>query len=394
MQNMDLLTEQIQTMSGRLLDLYNRSNRPATPKVDVLPIALKELGLTSEELQVAVEELTRQNEALTVAHNQIAAERSRYQHLFELAPDALVITTPSGVIQDVNQKAADLLNRHAFHLVGKPIVSLVAMDDRSEFRNALAQTSHCDRVDMTTYLQTPNPECFEASLRVDVIYDAERNPRWLQWQLQDLSRNQCILSALMQSSGSLLAPSQSFECYSKGEVIFLEPQTIWLVVKGVVKLTTLSDSGEDILIGLVSDAQVFGTSLTALLIYQAIALSEVKLLPVSMANCQRSPEMSQVLMMRIVQRLQQTERFVTMQGQLRVQDRLIQFLSILKDALGEPTVSGIRLKARLTHQDFANACCSSRVTMTRLLGKLQQEGKITCNEQNYFVIHSDLLETM
>jgi CRP-like cAMP-binding protein len=104
--------------------------------------------------------------------------------------------------------------------------------------------------------------------------------------------------------------------------------------------------------------------------------------------------MSQVLMMRIVQRLQQTERFVTMQGQLRVQDRLIQFLSILKDALGEPTVSGIRLKARLTHQDFANACCSSRVTMTRLLGKLQQEGKITCNEQNYFVIHSDLLETM
>jgi PAS domain S-box-containing protein len=389
MQNMNLLSEQIQTMSGRLLDLYDQSNKPATPKVDVLPIALKELGLASEELQVAVEELTLQNEALTVAQDQIAAERSRYQHLFELAPDALVITTIAGMIQDVNQKAAELLDRHAFHLIGKPIASLVLMEDRSEFRNALAQTSHRDRVDITTHLQAPNQECFEASLRVDVIYDAKRNPCWLQWQLQDLSRNQRILSALMQPSESLLARSQPFECYSKGEIIFLDPQTLWLVMKGAVKLTTLSDSGEDILIGLVSDDQVFGTSLTALPIYQAIALSEVKLLPLSMADCQRSPELVQVLMMRIVQRLQQTERFVTMQGQLRVQDRLTQFLSILKEALGEPSASGVRLKARLTHQDFANACCSSRVTMTRLLGKLQQEGKITCNDQNCFVIHSD-----
>jgi PAS domain S-box-containing protein len=389
MQNMNLLSEQIQAMSGRLLDLYDQSNKPATPKVDVLPVALKELGLASEELQVAVEELTCQNEALTVAQNQIVAERSRYQHLFELAPDALVITTPSGMIQDVNQKAAELFNRPVLHLVGKPIVSFVPLEDRSEFRNALAQTSHRDRVDLTTHLQTPSQECFEASLRVDVIYDARRNPCWLQWQLQDLNRNQRILSALVQPREFLLAQSQPCECYSKGEMIFLEPQTIWLVVKGAVKLTTLSDSGEDILIGLVSDDQVFGTSLTALSIYQAIALSEVKLLPLSMADCQRSPELALALMTRIVQRLQQTERFVTMQGQLRVQDRLIQFLSILKDALGEPAASGVRLKARLTHQDFANACCSSRVTMTRLLGKLQQAGKITCNEQNCFIIHSD-----
>ncbi|MBD0311176.1 MAG: helix-turn-helix domain-containing protein [Microcoleus sp. T1-bin1] len=34
------------------------------------------------------------------------------------------------------------------------------------------------------------------------------------------------------------------------------------------------------------------------------------------------------------------------------------------------------MNIRLTHQDIANAICTTRVTVTRMLGKLQRQGLI------------------
>lgn len=385
MYNMNLLSSQIQTMYGRVLDLYQKSGKSAVPKPDILPIALKELGLASEELQVAVEELTRQNETLAEAQSQASMERLRYQSLFEFAPDALVLTSPSGTIQEVNRKGSALLNRHPLYLVGKPIVSLVVLEDRSNFRDLIAQLKHGDRVEFTTRFQRRD-EAFEVGLEVEMICNEQDEPQWLRWKLHDFSHHQRITTALTQSTDTLLQQYRAFDCYNKGEPIFIEPQDLALVVRGVVKLTTLSDCGEDILIGLVDKNQVFGACLTALPIYQAIALTDVKLMSIPMEDIQRSPELSQALMPRILQRSQQMERFLMMRGQLRVCDRLNHFLLLLKEELGEPTSQGVRLKVRLTHQDFASACCSTRVTLTRLLGKLQQEGKICLDAQNYIVI--------
>ena len=100
----------------------------------------------------------------------------------------------------------------------------------------------------------------------------------------------------------------------------------------------------------------------------------------------RSPRLAQALLPSINQRLKQTEGFLAIYGQLRVQDRLNRLLSMLKQEIGQPVETGTRLRVRLTHQDFASACCTTRVTVTRLLGKLQQQGKVIVDAQNHLIL--------
>ncbi|HEV7516178.1 MAG TPA: PAS domain-containing protein, partial [Thermoanaerobaculia bacterium] len=62
-----------------------------------------------EEVQVAEEELRSQNEELLLTRQAIEAERLRYAQLFELAPDAYLVTDAGGRIAEANRAAAELL---------------------------------------------------------------------------------------------------------------------------------------------------------------------------------------------------------------------------------------------------------------------------------------------
>jgi CRP-like cAMP-binding protein len=46
------------------------------------------------------------------------------------------------------------------------------------------------------------------------------------------------------------------------------------------------------------------------------------------------------------------------------------------------------LNIRLTHQDLAAVCSTTRVTITRMLGKLQEEGKIVIDYKNHIILLS------
>lgn len=66
-------------------------------------------------------------------------------------------------------------------------------------------------------------------------------------------------------------------------------------------------------------------------------------------------------------------------GQRRTIDRLLGFLTLLIDEYGETCESGDYLPFPLTHAQIGSAIGSTRVTVTRLMGKLRQRGLI----QNY-----------
>jgi len=57
----------------------------------------------------------------------------------------------------------------------------------------------------------------------------------------------------------------------------LKPQIIWQVCQGYVKLSTLSENGDRVLVGVSRTHDAFGIDLTSLQTYQATALSEVHL---------------------------------------------------------------------------------------------------------------------
>jgi Crp-like helix-turn-helix domain len=69
-------------------------------------------------------------------------------------------------------------------------------------------------------------------------------------------------------------------------------------------------------------------------------------------------------------------------GQKRTTDRLIGFLKLLIQEYGQASDRGYCLPYPLTHAQIASAIGATRVTITRLMGKLRQQGIISIQEEN------------
>ena len=109
---------------------YGAEREPARQRHDQLLAAF-------EELTVAEEELRAQQETLLETHNLLEIQRNRYRTLFDLAPDPYLVTDGSGIIEEANAAAGDLLGLPGKLLVGKPLVTFVDQRARAEFREHL-----------------------------------------------------------------------------------------------------------------------------------------------------------------------------------------------------------------------------------------------------------------
>ena len=164
---------------------------------------------------------------------------------------------------------------------------------------------------------------------------------------------------------------RGLQTFRKGQNVPLHDNDIWLVYRGVIQLTTLYPSGDEAIVGLISPLMPFGTPISILHPYNASTLTEADLMRLPWSEVHQSPELMECILGQMVRRLQQSEAFSAIASHRRVEDRLIEFLNLLKRELSQPTPQGHRLTIRLTHQHFANAIGTTRVTVTRLLGQLR-----------------------
>ncbi|MDF5723728.1 MAG: helix-turn-helix domain-containing protein [Rhizonema sp. PD37] len=380
---------QAQAMYVRLAGLYESASIKPLP--ELLPQAYKELGSASEILHLAIEELRQQNEELVQTRNLIEAERQRYADLFEFAPDSYLVTDTLGVIQEANLRAAQLFNVPQQYLVGKLIVNFIAAEDRRYFRCELTTLSQCDQVrELTLRLQQDKGKYLHTSISVAVVRDRQNEPLSLRWLIR--KGKNCQFIETLTNNEHDLCENRSIHKYSKGEIISLNWQAIWYVCRGVVKLSTLCETEEELLVGMAGVGMIFGFVMTSLQTYQATALSDVELVCITQAELESSTTLNIALLPKINQRLRQAESFLVISGMRRVEDRFYYLLQLLKQEIGEPVTSGMRLSVRLTHEDLASACCTTRVTVTRLMGKLQKQGKITFDVKKHLII-KDILST-
>jgi CRP-like cAMP-binding protein len=174
--------------------------------------------------------------------------------------------------------------------------------------------------------------------------------------------------------------------FRSGQDITMYPYEIWVVCRGIVQLSTLHPSGDEVSLGLVGPAVPFGLPLTLLDPYQAIALSDVDLMRFTMLEVESSPQLLQGIFRHLSLRLRRTEAMLALVSHRRVEDRLRQLLLLLKDEIGQPIATGTKLSVRLTHQHLANAIGSTRVTVTRALGNLQSEGLIKIDRDRHILL--------
>jgi hypothetical protein len=142
----------------------------------------------------------------------------------------------------------------------------------------------------------------------------------------------------------------------------------------MVKLGCVTIHGDEVLLGLAGPNELFGESLAGPEAYEAATLSDCDLLCLSHAELEKHPCLSPVLLEAVSQRQRQSQAMLALMGLRRVEDRIRGFLELLALEYGVSCPQGLRLTPKLTHQEIASALGTTRVTVTRIIGNIGDEG--------------------
>ena len=173
---------------------------------------------------------------------------------------------------------------------------------------------------------------------------------------------------------------------TSGSLVPLLKNSVWFVVRGMVKLGAISVHGDELVLGLVGPNEHFGAAFTNVQAYEAVALTDCDLLCCDLGELEQSLEFSLLLSRTMAARYRQAEAMLALLGLRRVEERVRGFLELLAKDFGEPCEAGLRLNLRLTHQEIASALSTTRVTVTRVLGQLRDEGWLQIDASRHLVV--------
>jgi PAS domain S-box-containing protein len=148
----------------------------------------EDLRAAVEELRVAHERLRQQNEELNEAHLEVVVERQRYRELFELAPDAYLVTNLSGIVEEANQSAASLFGIAPELLTGKALAAYIASDDRPRFMALLNESIHRSGIRTTPFrLRTRDGMRLYTELTFSMAHGPDGQPVGFRWLIRDVT---------------------------------------------------------------------------------------------------------------------------------------------------------------------------------------------------------------
>ena len=175
--------------------------------------------------------------------------------------------------------------------------------------------------------------------------------------------------------------------YDKGEEIPILDLGVWQVYRGVVQLSRVQQDGKEIILGWVTANGTFGNGFHSYYVpYRVIALSDVYVRRYSPQDIANYPLLARQFLAQFSDRLIKTEQLLAIIAIKRVEDRLRQLLLMLKQEIGQKVNDGFRLQVRFTHQHLAEAICTTRVTVTRILGDLQDQDLIYLDSHRHIVV--------
>ena len=178
-----------------------------------------------------------------------------------------------------------------------------------------------------------------------------------------------------------LPESVELKIFAPSELIPLNASFLWLLQQGIVKTCTWTVEGSPINLGYWGAGDVVGQSLSLVDPYQIKCITKVKALPVHVSQ-------SNNLKDSIHFHIQQTEELLCIVRSEKMYQRLRQTLIWLAKKFGTKMEIGLLIDLRITHQDLAEIIGSTRVTVTKLINQLEQEGFLSRPERNTIVLCS------
>ncbi|TAF16827.1 MAG: Crp/Fnr family transcriptional regulator [Nostocales cyanobacterium] len=170
--------------------------------------------------------------------------------------------------------------------------------------------------------------------------------------------------------------------FSRRSLLPIKKNALWQIQSGFVMTYTYLEDGTTVALGLWGPGDVVGELLSKINPYQMECLTtvEASILPV---------ENRDQLTDTLLNHIHQAEQLMIIRSHKKVETMLIQLLAWLSKKFGLQVEQGRLIDMRMTHEDLAALISSTRVTVTRSLRQLEQEGLIDRLSLNRIIVRQE-----
>jgi CRP-like cAMP-binding protein len=155
--------------------------------------------------------------------------------------------------------------------------------------------------------------------------------------------------------------------------------SLWRIDQGIVRTLTWLEDGTVITLGIWKAGDIVGQTLSRVNPFQMECLTAVEAIALP-------PESLSHMTEAVLGHIQCLEELTVIRHHKRIEDALIQLLLWLAKRFGRTVKQGHLLDFHLTHQDLAELLGTTRVTVTRILSHLEEQGLINRLSRQQMVI--------
>jgi CRP-like cAMP-binding protein len=194
------------------------------------------------------------------------------------------------------------------------------------------------------------------------------------------------------------------ETYAKKESVFSEgdpSEWLYIVKKGKVKITKLSNEGKEIILEIVPPNEIFGgIAVVRGFPYpaNAVAMEETEILKLARRNLlsimDRFPDLMYAMAMNIGDRIKDTHETLKNIALEKVESRIASLLIKLSDKTGEKVPEGVAINMKLTKQDIAEMVGTTVETSIRTMSKLTKAGLVAAKSGKIIIRDLEKLKSL
>ena len=189
--------------------------------------------------------------------------------------------------------------------------------------------------------------------------------------------------------------------FPRGTRIFSEGESadaVYILRRGMVKLSSLSDKGRETILHILKPDEVFGELLLSeqQRAFTAVTLEDSLVTIISKESfvelLATVPTVALTFIRLLSKRLASVERGLAEFGHSWSYHRLARVLLQLAENYGKEVPNGTLINVRLTHEDLANLIGTSRETVTTQLAKFTRMGLLKRDARRFIVAKSKLTD--
>ena len=202
-----------------------------------------------------------------------------------------------------------------------------------------------------------------------------------------------IFSDLSKSDLTKISDRMTKRTFTKNQMILLEDdlgQTFFVISKGSVKITRLSDDGREVILAMLGEADFFGemslldgdgrsANVVALEASEVLTLARNEFLDI----LEKYPKISICLLEELTHRLRKSDQQIESLSLSDVEQRIGITLIRLAEELGTIKQGSVTITNLPFQQDIANMAGTSRETVSRTFKLLEEKGLLYGERNKY-----------